>query len=162
MQKSILGQIRVNMWLKVTLSLVSFFLGLRLDPKEIDNGIVWKYLQRASLKFPLGLQISYLTEIGFSLNEIKSLILTEKPVKMSSKDLPYTHANYVCMMKEKLQELKEIHPDKNAQEMMKLLSSFRFQPEKYEKIKKEMENTWTIEWLWFYNIPGIYILHFLT
>ena len=101
-------------------------LGLKLSIYEIDPEIIWKYLHSFSLKFPLGLQIHYLTQIGFNFEEIRSLLLTEKPVGFSSKDLAFTHEEYIPLMSEQFSKIKKKIPDIDSIDIMKQLTSHDF------------------------------------
>ena len=101
-------------------------LGLKLSIYEIDPEIIWKYLHNVSLKFPLGLQIHYLRKIGFNFEEIRSLLLTEKPIGFSSKDLPFTHEEYIPLMSEQLSNIRNNSPDMDSIDIMKQLTSHDF------------------------------------
>ena len=94
---------------------------------QVDSKIVWRYLLNSSFKFPLGLQIDYLTKIGFSLEEIQSIFMNETTVRLSSKNLPLTHENYVPLMSEKLSEIKDDYNNElYAVELMNILTSHDF------------------------------------
>ena len=94
---------------------------------QVDSKIVWRYLLNSSFKFPLGLQIDYLTKIGFSLEEIQSIFMNETTVRLSSKNLPLTHENYVPLMSEKLSEIKDDYNNElSAVELMNILTSHDF------------------------------------
>ena len=106
---------------EVIIQLNALCLGLDLKISEIDPEILWRYLHDSSLNFPLGLQIKYLSQIGFSQEEIKSLLLVPKPVRLSSKSLPMTHKEYVPLMTNQLSKIKQTHPDLTAIELMNFL-----------------------------------------
>jgi len=94
---------------------------------QVDSKIVWRYLLNSSFNFPLGLQIDYLTKIGFSLEEIQSIFMNETIVRLSSKNLPLTHENYVPLMSEKLSEIKDDYNNElSAVELMNILTSHDF------------------------------------
>ena len=109
--------------IETIIQLNAMSLGLKLSIDEIDPEIIWQYLHHASLKFPLGLQVHYLRQIGFTFEEIRSLLLTEKPIRVSSKDLPFTHEEYIPLMSEQLSNIRNNSPDMDSIDIMKQLTS---------------------------------------
>ena len=107
---------------EVIIQLNALCVGLALKISEIDPEILWRYLHDVSLKFPVGLQIKYLSEIGFNQEEIRSLLLAPKPVRLSSKSLPITHKEYIPLMSNHLSKIKQTHPDLTANDLMKILT----------------------------------------
>ena len=112
--------------IETIIQLNAMSLGLKLSIYEIDPEIIWKYLHNVSLKFPLGLQIRYLRQIGFNFEEIRNLLLTEKPIGFSSKDLPFTHEEYIPLMSEQLSNIRNNSPDMDSIDIMKQLTSHDF------------------------------------
>ena len=95
---------------------------------KVDPKILWKYLLNSSLKFPLGLQINYLTRIGFSLEEIQSLLMCDKFVRLSSKNLPFTHEDYIPLMSAQLSEIVKNHDfELPAIDLMEMLTSHDYE-----------------------------------
>ena len=113
--------------------------GLNVDEIEqhIDKDVLWRYLHNVSLKFPLGLQVDYLIRIGFDLNEITSLILSEKPIRFSSKTLNFTDVEYVPLMSEELSKIKKNKPNINSIDAMNLLTSTNFNLSEQKSAKIE-------------------------
>ena len=110
-----------------------------LQISEIKSEILWRTLHFASLKFPLGLQMKFLSEIGFNLEEIKHILLPEKSVKLASKSLPYTSEDYVPKMREQLEIFRQSHSGSNALELMSLLNSYKFETEPQKRIKLQAQ-----------------------
>ena len=113
--------------------------GLGCNFQDVDKDIVWNYLHKTSLRFPLGLIIEYLNKIGFDEAEIQTLLLQHKTQRLSSKSLPMTSTKYVPYMKERLENLRNIHPDLSSVEYMSRL----VQDDKSKNLKnlpKEIEN----------------------
>ena len=111
--------------------------GLQIN--EIKSEILWRTLHFASLKFPLGLQIKFLSEIGFNLEEIRDIMFPTKPVKLASKSLPYTSEDYVPKMREQLEIFRQSNPGSKALELMSLLNSHQFETEPQKRIKLQSQ-----------------------
>ena len=106
-----------------------------LELKDVSSEILWRTLHFASQKFPIGLQIRFLTEIGFDLQEIRNILLPTKSVKISSKGLPFTHMDYVPKMREKLVQYRQSHPNSSAIELIQLLTSSQFEVGEKKMVK---------------------------
>ena len=92
---------------------------LDLDLEKLDPNHLWQYLHIASQKIPISLLCHYFKVIGFTTEEIQTLVLSPKPVKFSSKSLPITGENYAENMKTKFEFLREKDPQKPALEIMR-------------------------------------------
>ena len=117
------------------IQLNAIFQGLELQD-DVSSEILWRTLHFASQKFPLGLQIRFLREIGFDLEEIRQILLPIKSIKLSSKGLPYTHEDYVPKMRDQLATYRQSHPNANAIELMKFLTSSQFELSEPRRIQQ--------------------------
>ena len=54
---------------EAVIQLNAIFQGLELQDGQVSSEILWRTLHFASQKFPLGLQIRFLREIGFHLED---------------------------------------------------------------------------------------------
>lgn len=123
------------MEMMIQINVLNQALDVSLD--ELDPECLWQYLQNASLKFPLSIQIAYLSQIGFTKEEIKNLILTPKPQRLSSKSLPFTSADYIPAMKHQLEIIRQANPALKEDELMKSLTNHQFS--KDTKLKNEIK-----------------------
>jgi len=121
---------------EAVIQLNAIFQGLELQDGQVSSEILWRTLHFASQKFPLGLQIRFLREIGFDLEDIRQILLPIKSIKLSSKGLPYTHEDYVPKMRDQLVKSRQSHPNANATELMHFLTSSQFEISEQRRVQQ--------------------------